>query len=63
MGETSIGDGETRSRTIAPLSEIAMALKALVMHKNWSDDDVISVLEELTGMFVISLCIFVCLSL
>ncbi|XP_071809657.1 F-box only protein 47-like isoform X1 [Asterias amurensis] len=49
MAEPSIGEGESRHRAIAPLSEIAMALKALFMHKEWSDDDVISVLEELTG--------------
>ncbi|XP_038068040.1 F-box only protein 47-like [Patiria miniata] len=49
MRETSVGDRQTRSSTIAPLGEIAMALKALVNHREWSDDDVISVLEELTG--------------
>ncbi|XP_022106325.1 F-box only protein 47-like [Acanthaster planci] len=49
MRETSGSDREIRSRTIAPLGEIAMALKALVSHREWSDDDVISVLEELTG--------------
>ena len=52
MGETSIANRHVRSRTIAPLSEIAMALKALVSHKEWTDDDVISVLEELTGTSV-----------
>ena len=47
MSETSLLPSP--AETLTSFSDFATAFRALLSHHDWNDDDVISVLEELTG--------------